>query len=426
MKKIYFIYLFILTLSFIFVIYSQNPIVISLYVLFVFLSFFSVGMGMLAKIISISFYLFLFQRVAILIFFPDNFYFAGYQYQVSDSIPIMIYGLYYYVPLMAGCLLFEKKSTRYDNNYIDSNVVVASLWYFVIVIFMTIMNSNIYSVSSLNVSSTFLMFNKIWSHSSFVIVVLILYYRGILRRMLLAALISIKFIYTPSKTFALSVFLPIIFARERQNNKVNLLLYGVGLLLFVLLFLIADAIRTNAFDADLIMIKLANVVSFVSLRVGFNHDIAIFHNEILLQNHSGFNLLLSMINGYVPGELFQVDRILSGRDIYALDHGVSFEKIDAIGGGYNLGYFLFDQVYFGYYAPLFSLLMFYPVFYIYNNGNLVYKVMIMIFFFTIGNSESIIGVLKLMTNLLAFYLFSGAIRIMSDVMKQNRRYLPYK
>ena len=109
----------------------------------------------------------------------------------------------------------------------------------------------------------------------------------------------------------------------------------------------------------------------------------------------------------------------------AVEEGKLIETFDKLGGGYTMGYYIFDRAYFGYYAPLIALFLMYPIIKIYNKGNIIYKVLIVIGFFHVGNSDSILVFLKILNNILLFYLFVLFVDITQKIFKPFYKKIPW-
>jgi hypothetical protein len=416
--KVYKLHLLFSIATWIVLLTSLDVTIITLYTLFLTLSITALRMGFLAKLISISFYLFVFSRVAILLLFPDNFNFPSPVYSYNMHVEILLYSLYYYAALLLYCFLFEDRGVNKNTPPISKNVVTYSMVYMVIITIMIVYNNTAFSFSNLGYSDSFLIVKKIWNHSTFVLVVLLLFYTGFFRRVFLSFLIIIYFIYYPSKAFLFNIAGPILFAKEIRGKSISVSSVVSIIAIFAIVFALADTIRVNSyFNIEFFTNKIMSVLFSILSRVGFNYDMGLHYFDQFNEGYYAIDIIKSVINGYVPGDLFHNERILSGTDLHALEYGIDLEKMKRAGGGFNLGYFLFDRAYFGYYAPLISLVFVYPILKVYNKGNIVYKIIIAIGFFGVANSDSFIYLLKIINNIVIFYLFMLLVDFLEKIFK---------
>jgi len=425
MRGIYKAYLLAAILTWVILLAPLNVIDITLYTLFLILSIAALRMGLLAKFVSITFYLFVFSRTAILFFYPDNFNFPYPVHLYNNHTDILFYSLYYYAILMLGCFLFEKRAIDENFVHIPKKVVTYCMLYMLFITILFVSNNNALSFSNYGYSDGFLMIKKIWNHSNFALIVLLLCYKGFLRRVFLSSMILIGFIYYPSKAILFDIVAPIFIGREIRGKSTSILIIALMFILFVMMYVLADTFRVNSYlNIQYFLSRIASALMSILGRIGFNYDMALYYSDQFNGLYYVKDIVKSVINGYVPGEIFDTARILTGSDMQAVEEGKLIETFDKLGGGYTMGYYIFDRAYFGYYAPLIALFLMYPIIKIYNKGNIIYKVLIVIGFFHVGNSDSILVFLKILNNILLFYLFVLFVDITQKIFKPFYKKIP--
>jgi len=367
----------------------------------------SIRLGFLAKLISLSFYLFIFSRPVSLTIFPENITFPITGNNEDIHLTLLSYSLYYYSVLMLACLIFENRSVKLSQEPISKELIYGCLLYFILITIVVISNNNLFSFSNKGYSKEFLILKKVWDHSSFALIVLLLFYTGFIKRIFLATLFVINFLYYPSKAAFFSIAGPIYLARVLRNKEPPVRWVFFLLILFIFSYVLADTVRVNrTIDFEFMFLRITQSLFNIMQRIGFNYDMALHYGDQFLDVFYAIDIFKSVINGYVPGEIFKTNRIFSGSDLHALKYGIDLEQNKIGGGGFNLGFLLFDRAYFGYFAPIISLVFLCPIIYVYNRGNIVYKVIVAFGLFQIGNGDSFIFLLKILNNLLLFYIFS--------------------
>jgi hypothetical protein len=407
LTKSYSYYLVVSALTFIFLLAYANLSEIALYALFFSVSVVCLKLGFLAKFISISFYIFVYSRIVFLYLFPDTFNFP-YSVDLYDGhANILLYSLYYYVCLILSCILFEQKKISQKTPVISKKIVTCCMLYMAAISITFILNNTAFSFSNYGYSQGFLIVKKIYNHSNFVLIVLLLFYSGFIRRIFLGAMLAVSFIYYPSKAIIYNILAPILIAREMRGKDTKILNFIGIIAIFAIVYALADTFRVNSFlHIEHFLDRLHNALIAIIGRVGFNYDMALYFGDNYNGVFNASDIVKSVINGYVPGEIFQTERIFTGSDLQALEENKSIEAFDRLGGGYTMGYFLFDRAYFGSFAPLISIIFMYPILKVYNKGNIVYKIIIAIGFFEIAVSDSVLHLTKILNNIVLFYLFS--------------------